>query len=183
MAGLAKLTQKQKIFCTEYAIDDLGQIYSIPRINSANKPIGGIYIKQQLSNSGYLTASLTIEGKKRRLNVHRIVAEVFILNPNNFPEVNHINGIKTDNSAVNLEWTNRKENIKHYWNLIGREKPRSRKQQINTLLLNYRKRVLDSRLTAQIDELKGTLSQAEIARKIKVSPQTVMRYIKGQYAF
>jgi len=65
---------------------------------------------------GYLHLNLFKEkGKARSVDVHRIVAEYFIPNPENKREVNHINGIKSDNRAVNLEWTTSKENKAHGW--------------------------------------------------------------------
>lgn len=47
---------------------------------------------------------------QRKESVHRLVAEVFVPNPNNHPEVDHINGIKDDNRAVNLRWVTRFDN-------------------------------------------------------------------------
>lgn len=71
--------------------------------------------------NGYAYVSLTYSRKAKRLLVHRLVAQAFIPNPENKKEVNHINGIKTDNRVENLEWVSREENIQHAYknNLIS----------------------------------------------------------------
>lgn len=62
---------------------------------------------------GYNLATLTNQGEKKSFTVHRLVAKHFIPNPENKKEVNHINGIKTDNRVDNLEWVTSSENKKH----------------------------------------------------------------------
>lgn len=69
--------------------------------------------KASLQGRGYLGICLSKNGVTKRYIVSRLVAEAFIPNPDNKPEVNHINGIKTDNRAVNLEWVTVSENKLH----------------------------------------------------------------------
>lgn len=66
---------------------------------------------------------LRINLLKRYTSIHRIVAKVFIPNPENKPFVNHKNWIKDDNRAENLEWCTSSENLIHAYNVLWRKKP------------------------------------------------------------
>lgn len=62
---------------------------------------------------GYYSVQLTSHGKRFHRQIHRMKAIAFIANPNNYKEVNHLDGNKLNNSLSNLEWTDRKRNAVH----------------------------------------------------------------------
>jgi ribosomal protein S9 len=70
-------------------------------------------IKQHMGKTGYRMFYPQINGRKKALYVHRVIAEMFIPNPMNLPQVNHKDGVKDNCSIENLEWVTNQENIRH----------------------------------------------------------------------
>ena len=92
--------------------EGLYQVSSMGRVKSFkwNKER---FLKPSMDKDGYLLVTLCAGGKRKTLKVHRLVCEAFHENPGNKPQVNHINEIKTDNRACNLEWCTCKQNVNH----------------------------------------------------------------------
>lgn len=96
-----------------YQVSDQGHVKSLERADSWGRTVKERFLKPRIDRDGYLRLNLCAGGKRKMFSVHRLVCEAFHENPDNKPQVNHINEIKTDNRASNLEWSTRKENCNH----------------------------------------------------------------------
>ena len=100
---------------TSYYITSEGKLYN-EKTNT--------WYKGRISKSGYLDYIIRIDGKEKSLRAHRLVAQYFLENPNNYNIVNHKDGNKLNNDVNNLEWVTQSQNIFHAYsnNLIKKKK-------------------------------------------------------------
>lgn len=93
-----------KHYVKNYYVSDEGLI--------KNNSTGRI-LKLICKPNGYKKTNISIDGKLHTVFIHRLVAKLFIPNPNNLPQVNHKDGNKTNNNVNNLEWVTAQENMIH----------------------------------------------------------------------
>ena len=114
-----------------YFVSNLGRVKSVdhPVWCEANKSYSirkGHLLKPNNSNSKHYWRVRIPNGTRRGKvwAVHRLVAEVFIPNPDNLPQINHIDGNKDNNCVSNLEWCNQSHNFRHAYDmgLVSKEK-------------------------------------------------------------
>lgn len=101
----------------KYAVSEDGRVFS-KNYNHCG------YMKELTpckDRKGYLQVHLWQNGRGHSKTVHRLVAKAFIPNPGNLPEINHKNGIKTDNTVSNLEWCSSSDNLLHSYRVLGRK--------------------------------------------------------------
>lgn len=139
-----------------------GRIYS----NKSNK-----FLKFSYDNQGYARVGLYIGNyKAKTIKVHRLIAESFIPNLENKIDVNHINGIKTDNRVENLEWCTRSENLKHAFDnglKIVTDK------QIEGVKERFRKPVIDINTGIEYKSLK------DASEKLNINYSTLKNYFRA----
>ena len=115
-----------------YQVSNLGRVRSLNYNHTGNPKL----LKLSLVRSGYNQCQLWNGGCAKMVLVHRLVAEAFIPNPDDLPQVNHKNEIKADNRVVNLEWCTSKYNM-NYGTGVERNKisqPRKQKIMIDDIL-------------------------------------------------
>jgi hypothetical protein len=159
-----------------YEASNLGNIRSIDRVaisnNGRTRALKGKVLVQVTTPDGYKRTQLNKDGKGKMYFSHRIVAEAFIENNDNLPQVNHIDGDKSNNIVTNLEWISRSDNQHHAYGTglqqVGEKHARAKltTEQVHYIRKNYVKSSHEFSTTA-------------LARKFGVTSGCIWFIIKG----
>lgn len=155
----------------EYFISSLGRIYS-----SAYRK----FFKIRTDKYGYSVVSLK-KISKCPLTVHRLVAKTFIHNPENKPQINHINGIKSDNRIENLEWCTSQENITHSINTGLKRVAKGYKRLYKVEQIKRRKPIEEIDINGNI--LNKYKSQTEASEKTGIGISYLSRCCLGKQSY
>lgn len=128
-------------------------------------------LKWQFNKKGYMRVILYKNGKNQIFFIHRLVAETYIPNPYGKSDVNHKNGIKTDNRVENLEWCTTKENIRHSWSIGLRKKRIGKENHLSIIVEQY--------------DIQGNFIQewngiSEAGRQLRINPTNISYCCKGK---
>lgn len=146
-----------------YEVSSLGRVKSLP----GGRRLGKV-LKQANKTLNYKCVTLCRDGVSNTQFVHRIVAEVFISNPQGKKTVNHLDGNPENNQVTNLEWATQGENEVYSWKHLGKKAyPHTRKLTDNQI--------------ANVLHLRGSLSNRKIAELYGVSRSIVDRIMVADY--
>lgn len=170
----------KEIPCTngQYSANDkTGQIKSNDRLGTDGRKLKGKILKPFIQNNGYEVVDLRLNGERHRNLVHRLVAETFNEDFDPNLDINHINGVKTDNYASNLESVTRSENIRHAID-TGLIKPSEKQLEIRKNVSKLA-RLFQSRSVIMMDMdnniEEGFEAVVDVKRKYGYDPSSITR--------
>jgi hypothetical protein len=154
-----------------YKVSNLGNVKSLNYKNTKKEKI----LNQINNGKNYLSVNLYKNKIKYRIYIHRLVAMTFLENKENKEEVNHINGIRTDNKLSNLEWVTRSENHYHRYKVLKQKGVNFGK----TGILNW-----NSKKVAKMDNLNNIIDiypgVMEAMRKTNINEASIRSCIYGK---
>lgn len=139
-----------------YQVSNIGRVKCLKRqvFNKANgtmSTIRGCIRKPDMYNKLYAQVGIWKDSKTTKFLIHRLVAIHFVPNPNNLPEVNHIDLDKTNNRADNLEWVTRKQNAQHAHKLGRYDNFQKGTERPNSILTDDAVRHIRKKIMRNID--------------------------------
>jgi DNA-binding NarL/FixJ family response regulator len=146
-------------------IPDTEGLYSISTSGNVRNNSTGYILNPFMTDRGYLQVTIQFSNKTTRtsVNVHKLVARAFISNLEMHPVVNHLDGVKTNNRATNLEWTTHAANNEHAvkMGLIASGED------------SYLAILSEEDVVAIIERLRSGCRNADLSREFNVAPNTV----------
>lgn len=104
----------------KYQVSNFGRVKSVARTITRNGNKVRVFEKILKTNLSYGYPRVSLgDNPRKAIRIHRLVAEAFIPNPNNLPDVNHIDGVRDNNRVDNLEWVTKLDNFLHSKNVLG----------------------------------------------------------------
>ena len=158
----------------DYVVSNQGRVKRLKIKTTHNRVWNERILTNTLTKDNYLKVGVKINGKQKDYRVHRMVAETWIENLENKPEVNHIDGNKLNNSVENLEWCTSSENTKHSYETKLQATP------INSYLGKLSD---DERLDIVLSYNSQEMSKKELSEKYKVSKTTINSIINNKYSY
>ena len=165
-----------------FLVSNLGRVkkkaHLRPRTTSAPLRIKERILAINCSRGYYMVSLCWPPSQKKTISVHYLVAKAFIPNPENKPEVNHIDGDKSNNKASNLEWVTRAENMYHSQHMGLLNPPRASK---------HFRAIRVQMFHMETDELLATFESANIAATIvskgNGGPAHILEVCRGKRRF
>lgn len=157
-----------------YQVSSLGRVRGIDRLKQGRSGLRltrGQEMKQMLNKKGYPEVRLRKNGTHTRL-VHKLVSSAFLVKSEGQTQINHISGIKTDNSVINLEWVTNSENQKHAYKL-GLQPSRAGEG-------NSRATLTDKQVTIIKELYNSEKTIKEVSELLGVNLSIVRQIIYGQ---
>lgn len=157
-------------------IKDFEQLYFITEDGKVWSVKSNRFLTNQIGKNGYLYIDLNKNGTRTRKYIHRLVAEAFLPNPNNLPQVNHIDENKNNNNVNNLEWISIKDNVNYG---TRTERAEQRKKEVNA---NMKQIAMCNKQTHEIIKTYKSLTEASKENNIGVGNISSVLHGKRQTA-
>jgi hypothetical protein len=152
-------------FADKYEVSNLGNV----RVLKTK-----YVMKLFTGRGGYIQVSLTRKNKpSKTFTIHRLVALVFLKKPKEYNQVNHIDGVKSNNQLSNLEWCNALQNMTHAYKLGLVKSSKGAK--------NGMSKLTELEVVEILQLMKMGLTTTEISQIFNVSPQQINRIKVGKY--
>ncbi|CAL6080000.1 Conserved_hypothetical protein [Hexamita inflata] len=105
--------QSQEELIEEYRDIDGYPNYEVSNLGQVRNKTTGRILKQNDRGQGYLAVNLCLNKIMKTHHIHKLVSQAFIENPNNYPQIDHCDGVKSNNNVYNLRWVSRSDNQKN----------------------------------------------------------------------